>query len=244
MPDDPGLDMIAASTEGVARGAVEPVIQAGRDMTRAVCGDTIDAIDDYFAARIRERTELRRLKTFARARAMCEDIGVDPAAVRLPLLKPIWEGASLEEDESMAERWAALLANASADREGTAISPAFPRILAELTAPEAALLDRLAQQESLMLFEVQIELHPEGRRDDEAVPSEPEFDLHVANLERLALAQVSRLDRSVRELRDEMNVIVKRQSLTAFPRGPEISITDFGRAFVSACTPPTRVQRL
>lgn len=61
------------------------------------------------------------------------------------LLKGILEGGSLEEDESMQERWANLLANALTTGSPE-VRRAFPTILGEIEPAEAAHLDMFADE--------------------------------------------------------------------------------------------------
>jgi hypothetical protein len=66
----------------------------------------------------------------------------------LTLLVPIIQYAALENDGDLAAKWAGLLATAAA---GTPVHPIFPKVLSEITPPEARLLDALYvwEQESL-----------------------------------------------------------------------------------------------
>lgn len=56
------------------------------------------------------------------------------------LLRAVLEDGSLEPDDEMHDRWAALLVSAAA---GVAVPPAFPEVLRQLEPIEARLLDRL-----------------------------------------------------------------------------------------------------
>ncbi len=72
---------------------------------------------------------------------MLEQAGVEPQPVPGRVLWPILEKGSLEEDDSLRRRWAALLANAADSRRTVEITPALVQILAELTPFEAAVLE-------------------------------------------------------------------------------------------------------
>ena len=61
---------------------------------------------------------------------------------------PILELGSLEEDESMQSRWAALLANAADASYKTSIPPSFPEILKQLSPEEAKVLDKMYEYET------------------------------------------------------------------------------------------------
>jgi hypothetical protein len=63
--------------------------------------------------------------------------------VPLDVAVPLLEAASLQEEPSMAERWAALLANAADPAQSVAITTTYAEILRQLTPAQAKLLDKL-----------------------------------------------------------------------------------------------------
>jgi hypothetical protein len=254
MADDQGFEIVAATAEGATRGLAQPVVDAARAMAGAVFGDTVEALDEAWALRIRqraaERAELRRIVFYARAKEMCDAAGITPGEIGLKLLRPIDEGATLEEDETMIDRWAALLANASA---GPSVAVAFPRILADLTAGEAAILDKVRgdeQRGSWDLGVLQVELYPDsvsGPPDrGQQLHRVPGYELHLTNLERLGLCSVTRRDRGqhelARALRDELSGERRSRVRLAgvLAHGNTIELTAWGLAFLEACEPPTR----
>ncbi len=86
----------------------------------------------------------RRMPALAKqANAAAEKIrkaGLPPTAVPDKLLKDILEGGSMEDDESLQERWANLLANAMT--AGSAeVRAAFPQILKALDSADASILN-------------------------------------------------------------------------------------------------------
>ena len=83
----------------------------------------------------------RAQRLLERAASMVVEMGAVPRTVPARLLMPILERGSLEEDEELSERWAALLANASAKPD--VVLPGFATILAELSPIEARILGRL-----------------------------------------------------------------------------------------------------
>jgi hypothetical protein len=64
--------------------------------------------------------------------------------VKLNTLVPLLEAGSLEEDPSMAERWAALLANA-ANPLSSEVHPRFAEVLSHLAPADARLLDFIVE---------------------------------------------------------------------------------------------------
>jgi hypothetical protein len=99
---------------------------------------------DEFAERIRDEVRLyrfgRQLELLRKAEKMVEDAGFTPKAVPIKLLFPLLEGASLEEDESLHDMWAALLANA-ASPDCEKVRPGFIATLKQMARDEAVLLN-------------------------------------------------------------------------------------------------------
>jgi hypothetical protein len=81
-------------------------------------------IGDHFLVR-RLKAQLKLLE---RAHQYLRDAGRDPREVKWNVLFPLLEAASLDEDDDMADRWAALLANA-ADPLADEVPPSFADVL-------------------------------------------------------------------------------------------------------------------
>jgi hypothetical protein len=79
----------------------------------------------------------------AKATALLAQVGREPQPVEPKLLLPLVQAASLETDEMLAEKWAALLANAADPAGERTITPAYTDILRQLTSHEVRLLDML-----------------------------------------------------------------------------------------------------
>jgi hypothetical protein len=159
----------------------------------------------------------RHIRHIEKARKQLEAAGMSPRRVPLRVLAPLLEGGSLEDDEDLSERWAALLANAAGDKHN--VPPSFPKVLSELEPVEAVIMDDL--------YQLTMRLAPEFRRRQHGLNgldtarllglSEDEYHYHAGNLVRLGLAE------SPPE-----------------PSSPILVLADFGRAFIRACWPPDR----
>jgi hypothetical protein len=124
------------STE-VAKQALEPL----GDLLRKIAGplaDEIGASLGVWARHYRFRLGLRMLQKTER---MLKEAGITPQAVSPRLFLPILDRASIEDDEDLHSRWAALLANAGASPNS--VHPSFIEILRQLTPDDAHLLDKL-----------------------------------------------------------------------------------------------------
>ena len=72
---------------------------------------------------------------------MLEEAGIEPQPVAPKVLLPILENASLEDDEELHDRRAALLANAADPGADVGVEAVFPDILRQLSRADAIFLD-------------------------------------------------------------------------------------------------------
>jgi hypothetical protein len=222
--DEESLEVVKASAEGLAEGTARAFLET-------LFGAGVEA-GEYLRDAVRYRRWRYQVKLLMKTRRFLEDQGIEPQAVPLKVLIPLLDYASLEEDddESMSDRWAALLANAAAGDDGPArVLPGFPRILGELSAQDAALLDRIrGARDSRLLI-----LPPRGEADSsdfvdrtwEAAWDEA-MHLRVENLVQHGLLTVT--------------TVHGEPPTKYWPtdwRGLVVSLTVFGRGFVDACQP-------
>ena len=132
-----------------------------------------------------------------RAKQLLDEAGLEAHEVRPGVLVPVLEGATLaDEDESLQERWAALLANAAANPPPPpppAIPPSFPYVLGQLSPTDAKLLDVcFAWPQATAPFEARgyvksaLEVHAREAARAEGIEGR-EFELALDNLIRLRL---------------------------------------------------------
>jgi hypothetical protein len=98
---------------------------------------------------LREKFNGRRKRVVDKAAADLETAHIEPREVPLRLLAPILENAALEDDATLSDKWAALLANAAAGEKGAEVSPRFAHILSLLTPEEARLFDIVADDKKV-----------------------------------------------------------------------------------------------
>jgi hypothetical protein len=144
--------------------------------------------------------------------------GIPPHAVADKQLRAILEGAAVEDEPSMQERWENLLAHAVTDADG-AIPPSFPAILAELDPLEAAMLDGFVNEWGRSPFTVGFLPEPEVRRWD--------------NLLRLRLIEKIEPD----------SVFGGLSSLPPMPPIDQVKVSQLGYELVMACREPVAFPR-
>ena len=116
------------------------VVFEGRFFLRKLFGPSADVFGDTMADRLRTYLNRNTAKVVSRAEAQTLAIGKEPSAVPLRVLLPLLHHASIEDDEGLQERWAALLAHSAIGEEriGGAL---YVNILAQLTPFCARIFD-------------------------------------------------------------------------------------------------------
>jgi hypothetical protein len=127
---------------GKALEAVGELTKEGRELFLRLCGPSADELGQHFADHIRWWRSKRALARFKEAEALCSKSGlriIESPDMRV--MVPLLEKCSLvEDDDEMSRRWARLLATTMTSG---GVHPAYPQILAEVTAVEAQILEFL-----------------------------------------------------------------------------------------------------
>lgn len=137
MSDD--AELVKAGVEGATAATLAPFTDLisrlfGRaaDEGGAVLGEMVHD----FGNELRERMRARRVRLFGRTQEFLTIEAATAKQVELKLLIPLLENGSLEEDDGLQDRWAALLARTST---GTRI-PGAVEILKQLTSDDVETL--------------------------------------------------------------------------------------------------------
>jgi hypothetical protein len=180
-----------------------------------IAGSPSFEIGELIAGHFRYRRFKQGINQMQKAQKLLENAGLDAHRVPMRTLVPLLEGVSTEDQESMSDRWAALLANAAGAQMN--VPPSFPNVLSELEPIQAHMLDRA--------YDAAMLVSPELRVDRSFGISSLTFHLnnddlgyHLDNL-----ARVNLVSHAPDETGDLYRVLL---------------ITAFGIAFVRACRPP------
>lgn len=198
-------------TETTKEG-ISSAAEAAKKFLSKLAGPAAEEIGLLLQDQVKLYRFKNRMRILAKAEAMLAKAGLTPNAVPFRTLVPILEYAASEDDESLSTKWAALLANSAAKAESTASHPSFPRILSEIDPGEAKFLDFLLSsggEADWNSFRVGFAEKFQVNRDD--------VDRYYGNLFRLGLVR-----------------IVSRIGLIK----DVIQVGPFGKAFLSACSPP------
>lgn len=120
-----------------AKQALEPI----RDIVNRITGPLADEIGESLALIARPYRIALGVKMLQKTQRMVKEAGMPAQPVPPRLFLPMLEAASIENDEDLHTRWAALLANA-ATSPGS-VHPSYIEMLKQLDPQDAALLDKL-----------------------------------------------------------------------------------------------------
>ncbi len=173
-------------------------IDAIREMGRAISryfGVTIEEAVGIFNDKLKYYRWERQIRLLCRANDLLAERGLrhPSKSVPLPFAIAVMENASLEEDDWMQDKWAALLANAADASFDTQMRRAFVSILEDLTSLDAKNLEKIYAQTSVHGIETALytsllpECVTEKRPDGEHIRPSPEIGISLGNLARLGL---------------------------------------------------------
>jgi hypothetical protein len=166
--------------------------------------------------------------------------------VPLKILHPLIENCSLEKDDSLQEKWAALLANAANPAPPNLVLPAFAEILKQLSPIEAALLERIYSEIEAQTNDSEYLLALGFDFDDilknycqilglasehEVAAQEATVRVLVSNLIHLGLIEyIQDLEYLPERMRPRFPAVTAEQLI----------FTHLGEAFIKACRAPAR----
>src|SRR5580704_10654851 len=232
-------DIVKAAPEiakGVAAvGAAIPFTA----IVRRMLGPAADELAEMWRDKVRLYRYERQLKCVEKAEKMAKDAGFTPQAVPPKILFPLLEGASLEENESLHDMWAALLANAASPENSQTTRPGFISTLRQLSRDEASVLGFIFDQRP----------QSPGHEFDEPISAadliEPYSSMGFGEVERNANGAVAFMECKIEAFGTCLDSLVAEQLIA---RRDEVlgqyrslgaySLTFRGYEFVMACRPP------
>jgi hypothetical protein len=199
----------------------------------AFLGKFVGPIAEHYGKAALERLQLLVTK----AEQLLADVSRVPQAVEPKLLVPLVQAAALETDESLANKWSALLANAADPAQRMRVTPSFAEVLRQLSLEDARTLELIYSKVLPDETNGEISKHPDPEGDKFARVPELRATLQfdaltlqacIDNLLRLRLCAIP--DGTLGD--DEW-------LFNTFPPVYCVSPTVFGYQFKQACAPPT-----
>lgn len=114
-----------------------------KDFVEKLFGSSLEETGLIFSDRIRLLRLKNQIKILSNAKEICIKNNISINQINLKTLVPLLEYSSLEEDETLQEKWSNLLVNII-DSEKKYESSIFPYILNQLTSNEVKVLETLS----------------------------------------------------------------------------------------------------
>jgi hypothetical protein len=220
-----------ADEDKLVKAGVEAALKPFADLLEKLAGPAAEEIGLTFKDHVRVFRFKRQLRLFKTVDKMLADAGLEPGRVPLKTLSPIIESASLEEDDGLQDRWAALLANAAVMKN--AVHPSYAEILKQLNSLEVLALD---------VVERKMTSEPNGGISKgisgKAVVSEMAVEL--CGGDERAIEYAARIEKEFFENGYAENLSRLGLMTIVYPRGELwVGLTLFGKKFILACRPPS-----
>jgi len=125
------------------------VLEKSIDMAKQFLDKLVSPAIEEAGLLVRDSVALWKFKNQVRilnkAKECCEINNISPKVISLKLLCPLLDGAALEEDETLQDKWATLLSN-MVDSEQNIQNHVFPYILGQLSTNEFTFLEVVQQE--------------------------------------------------------------------------------------------------
>lgn len=173
-------------------------IDAGRELGGFIskyAGGAIEQLMGIFEDKFKYMRWERQIRLMQRANTFLWLKGLDAPSRYVPLgfTIPVMQAGSLEEDDSLQDRWAALLANAADDSINIDVRRAFVSILEDLTSLDALVLEKIYAIDGASDLDKEIwttylpERATVDRPEQESVRPSEDVEVALGNLARLGL---------------------------------------------------------
>ncbi|HEY4359679.1 MAG TPA: Abi-alpha family protein [Bryobacteraceae bacterium] len=139
---DPSEIIKAAPEIAKGAGAIAAAIPF-TSIVKRMLGPAADEVAEMWRDQVRVYRYERQVKLLEKVEKIAKDAGFEPQSVPPKILFPLLEGASVEDNESLHDMWAALLANAASPNNAPKVHPAFIATLKQMAPDDARTLKEI-----------------------------------------------------------------------------------------------------
>ncbi|MBI3218726.1 MAG: DUF4393 domain-containing protein [Bacteroidetes bacterium] len=130
-------------SDSVDKYGVGKAAEVAADFLHSILTQPIQELNGLVADKIKFWRFKNQVDILLKAKKYLESKGINANKIPLKSVSNLLEYASLEEDEDMQDKWAALLANAVRETKDYDLTHIFSQILNQLSAQEVAVLDHM-----------------------------------------------------------------------------------------------------
>jgi hypothetical protein len=234
----------------VLKAGAEAAMAPFSRLIETLFGGAVEEIGGGWKDKLAVRRQIRQIKLMQKLQAAIDNSRFEPRAIPDNVWMPAIQAASVEDDDSMQERWANLLANAADPRDQTEVLPSFPTILKELTPRDAMFLSNFYDDFSSPTSERHSFTNRGGYSETELSAFYPQKGFEPVALDeetspdRVPVGGYLRLTLNTLE----RNGLVQKVYMSAAGREEpgdslvpvihDYEITSLGEFFIRACRPP------
>src|ERR1019366_10408462 len=104
------------------RVTAEATLKPFGNLLERLFGGAVDQIGGEWEDRLKARRCLRRAKVYAKLKQQLDDAGFEPQEIPEKIWVPALQAVSLEDHETLQDKWASLLANAANPESAQSVS--------------------------------------------------------------------------------------------------------------------------
>jgi hypothetical protein len=170
---------------------LEQASEIVKSFVEKVLAPPAEEIGQIFAESIRYYRAIKEIKIINKVEAYFKEKNIKTKKISLKLLAPLLEQSSLEEDESLQDKWAALFANTVSEGKDLD-TPVYINILSQLTRADAEVFEiifkNVTSTSGTDSKSVTLKLNTSVKIDD-ILPGRADAEFIVDNLIRLRLVK-------------------------------------------------------
>jgi hypothetical protein len=213
--------------------SVPEIAKQAQDFVAAFTGHKGETIGTILGNAARDRVKNAE-GVVGKAHFTLLNLNIPTQKVAMNIWQPLLESASLQEDETIQDRWAFLLANAADARRTRPVEPCYVDMLNHLSSREVRFLDSIYGEKTYPHTQLALNaLHNQFRKAGLASDPAPDVPPIYSNRPVLTDADKARFNLMID--------ILTRERIIALGFGQRegpYEFTDLGYAFVKACQTP------
>lgn len=192
--------------------AVEKGIDLVKDFVEKLVGSTLEETGLLLGDKIRIFRLKNQIKMLAKAQEICNQNNIPLKQLSVKTLVPLLEYSSLEDNETLQEKWSNLLVNLI-DKKENYESSIFPFILNQLSSNELLIIEKIYNY----------------KNENSHIIDYYSIDSSFTNIERINLIRLGLI---------EMGITSKtnKNKATLVLSGKQFGLSDLGKMFIESCT--------
>jgi hypothetical protein len=120
-------------------------LKKSEELLKAFFGPSVADASGLISDQVKLRRFKNQITILERAQGFIKEKGIDPKKLNLKVLAPLIEYSSLEENETLQEKWAKLIANTLTEDRQIRLEQNCVNIMSKISVEEAISLDKLLE---------------------------------------------------------------------------------------------------